>query len=92
MPSNSNKKSRKKTKKDPEVQKSTHEKYLKMITTLEPVHVPVLKANGGFQYLYEADCIAKKDGRKIIKSNIKCNFKILIFLSNFFFSDWRAGM
>ena len=70
MPSNSNKKSRKKTKKDPEVQKSTHEKYLKMITTLEPVHVPVLKANGGFQYLYEADCIAKKDGRKIIKSNI----------------------
>ena len=64
--SNPKKKSRKKVTKDAEADKSKHDKYFKMITTLEPVHLPVLKANGGFQYLYEADSPAKKDGKEIL--------------------------
>ena len=70
LPSNSNKKSRKKITKTVKAEKSKHDKYFKMITTLEPVNVPVLKANGGFQYLYEADCPAKKEGKRVLVCSV----------------------
>ena len=36
--------------------------YCKLIATLEPVHTPIQKSEGGFHYLFEAESPDKIDG------------------------------
>jgi hypothetical protein len=41
---------------------SSNVSYCKLISTMEPVSTPILKSEGGFHYLYEAESVDKIDG------------------------------
>ena len=63
--------------------------FCKMISTMEPVGQPILKSEGGFHYLYEAESAEKIDGmHTILLLFILYKYLLLPFFK--MSVDWRA--